>query len=86
MYLKKFFENKTGKYMLSIILGIGIASLFRKVCKGTNCIVYKAPPLEEIKDNIFKYDNQCYKYNPVLTKCDPQKRIIESSIPTLYPQ
>lgn len=76
MYLHKFFENKTGKYMLSIILGIGIASLFRKVCKEKNCIVFKAPPLDEIRDKVFKYDKQCYKYKPVATKCDPQKKII----------
>jgi len=79
MYLHKFFENKTGKYMLSLILGIGIASLFRKVCKEKNCIVFKAPPLEEIKGKIFKYDNQCYKYNPVIVKCDAEKKIIEAS-------
>ena len=79
MYLNKFFENKTGKYMLSIILGIGIASLFRRVCKEKNCIVFQAPPLDDIKDKVFKYENKCYKYNPVLVKCDPQKKIIPVS-------
>jgi hypothetical protein len=76
MHLSKFFHTVTGKYMLSIILGLGLASLFRAVCKDKNCLVFKAPPLEEIKDKVYKYDNKCYKYNPVQVKCDKSKTIV----------
>jgi hypothetical protein len=77
MYLAKFFHSETGKHMLSIILGLGIASLFRKVCKERNCIVFKAPPLEDLKDKVYKYNNKCYTYNPVSMKCDSKKKIVE---------
>lgn len=76
MYLSKFFHTTTGKYMLSIILGFGLASLFKYVCKGKNCMIFKAPPLEEINDKVFKYDNKCYKFNPVAVRCDTRKKII----------
>ena len=52
MHLNRFFESQTGKYMFSIILGIGLASLFRKVCKDKNCIVLKPPPLDEIQNKV----------------------------------
>jgi hypothetical protein len=77
MYLAKFFHSETGKHMLSIILGLGLASLFRKVCKEKNCLIFKAPPLEEIKDKIYKYNDKCYKYNPISSKCDAKKKIVE---------
>jgi len=77
MYLAKFFHSETGKHMLSIILGLGIASLFRTICKDKNCIIFKAPPLEDLKDKIYKYNDKCYKYTPVPTKCDASKKIVE---------
>jgi hypothetical protein len=77
MYLAKFFHSETGKHMLSIILGLGLASLFRTVCKDKNCMIFKAPPLEEIKDKVYKYNDKCYAYNPVATKCDAGKKIVE---------
>lgn len=77
MYLAKFFHSETGKHMLSIILGLGLASLFRIVCKGKNCIIFKAPPLTDIKDKVFKQNDKCYKYTPVSTKCDASKKIVE---------
>ena len=36
--------------LMSVILGLGIASLFREVCKNKRCIEFHAPPLEELKD------------------------------------
>ena len=33
MHLGKFVHTETGKYLMSILLGFGLASLFRTVCK-----------------------------------------------------
>jgi hypothetical protein len=61
---------------MSILLGLGLASLFRTVCKDKDCIIFHAPPLEEIKDKIYKYDNKCYKYTTKSVVCDKTKKII----------
>lgn len=76
MNLKRLLHTKTGKIVLSIILGLGIATLFRSSCKGRNCLVYYAPPLDEMKDKTFKYDGKCYTYEPKHVKCDKSKDII----------
>ena len=74
----KFLHSQNGRYMMSIILGFGLASLFRVVCKEKNCILFHAPPLEEIKDKIYKgSDNKCYKYEMTPTKCVKDKKILE---------
>lgn len=72
----KFVHTETGKTLMSLLLGFGLASLFRTVCKDKNCIVFNAPPLEEIKEKIYKYDKKCYKYTAVPSKCDTNKKII----------
>ena len=74
MYLQKFFHSHTGKIMLSIILGIGIASLFKKVCKEKNCIIFKAPEINET--DIYKFNDKCYKYKSLPSKCNSNKKTI----------
>ena len=76
MHLYKFVKSNSGKYVMSIILGIGLASLFRSVCKGKECHIYKAPALEEINDKIYKFDGKCYKFESVNQKCNSDKRIV----------
>jgi len=75
----KFVHSKAGNVIMAILLGFGLATLFRSVCKDKECVVFHAPPLEEIKDKIYKFDNKCYKYVPMPTKCDSSKKILDFS-------
>ena len=77
VYLSKFVHTESGKYIMSLLLGFGLASLFRAVCKGKGCFEFHAPPLEDFQDKIYKIDNKCYKYVPNATKCDTKKKIID---------
>jgi len=74
MHLARFLHTQIGRYIMSIILGFGLATLFRTVCKGKNCMIFKAPPMDEIEDKIYKHQDKCYKFTPVTTKCDAQKK------------
>ena len=76
MSLSKFLHPETGRYLMSIILGIGLATFFRDVCKGENCKIIKAPPLEEIDDKIYKFNDKCYKIQRNAVKCDKSKTIL----------
>ena len=75
----KFLHTKNGKLIMSMILGFGFATLFRQICKGKNCYIFHAPPLEDIEDNIFSYNGECYSYDIVQTQCDKNKKIIPFS-------
>ena len=77
MQLGKFLNTPTGKIMMSIILGFGLASLFRTVCKEKNCLIFVAPPHDEIDGKIYKYQDKCYSYKSVSTKCDPKKQDVK---------
>ena len=58
------------KLIVSIILGLGIASLFKKVCEGRNCIIIKGPSTSEIESNTYKFNNKCYEYKSHKTSCN----------------
>jgi hypothetical protein len=76
--LGKFVHTQTGKILMSILLGVGLASFFRKVCSGDNCVVFHAPSLDSFKDKIYQNDSgKCIKYKPVATKCNTNLKIID---------
>ncbi len=79
MNLKRLVSSDFGVKMLSIILGLGLATLFRKVCKGRNCMVFKGAPMNEVEQNVYKNNNKCYQFVYENVKCDTKKSIIDFS-------
>jgi hypothetical protein len=77
MYLGRFVHTETGKIIMSILLGFGLSSLFRTVCKDKDCIIFHAPPLDKFQDKIYKNGDKCYKYTPVATKCNANAKIVD---------
>lgn len=72
-----------GRVFISILLGLGLATLFRKVCKDKNCITFNGPVISEIDNKIFKHGDGCYKYTISPTKCDATKKIIDIGSPEM---
>ena len=77
MYLGRFVHTETGKIIMSVLLGFGLASLFRTVCKDKDCLIFHAPPLDKFQDKIYKNGDKCYKYTPVATKCNANAKIVD---------
>ena len=68
--LKEFINSTRGRYVFSILLGLGLATLFRKACNSRDCLVFKAPTLSEIKNKFFKHNNNCYKFEEQTVSCN----------------
>ena len=77
MYLDKFVHSQTGKILMSLILGIGLATFFRAVCKGKNCRIISSPPIEEIEDQIYKFNNKCYTFEKNAVDCQINKKTVK---------
>ena len=76
MYLRRILYGDAGKIFMSIILGLGLATLFRKVCNDRNCIIFKAPDIKKIQNQIFKFEGKCYKFTEEIEKCNNNKKIV----------
>jgi hypothetical protein len=70
MNINKLLNTKTGSIVVSIILGLGLAALFRRACKNNSCIVIKGPKMEDVNNFYYKINHECYKYKPVISECD----------------
>lgn len=62
-------ENKMGQILISVILGLGLATVFKKVCTGNNCIIIQSPDVKEVEKFYYKIDDDCYKYKAYATQC-----------------
>jgi hypothetical protein len=77
MYLDKFVHTQTGRIIMSVLLGIGLATFFRTICKGKNCKIITSPPIEDLDDQTYKFDDKCYKMEKNAIKCDNKKKIVK---------
>lgn len=68
--ITNFLKTKQGRIIISCILGLGLASLFRKVCTDNNCLIINSPSDDAINNKVFKYNNQCYKYTKKDAQCN----------------
>ena len=74
---KRLLYTPVSKYVISIILGFGLATLFRKVCNDRSCMIFKAPQLNKIKGQVFKFGKKCYKFNEEIENCNNNKKIVQ---------
>lgn len=68
-----FLNTNAGQIIISIILGVGLASLFRKVCSGNSCVVIQGPKKSETEKFYYKLNDDCYKYNSYVAPCNGQQ-------------
>lgn len=62
-------NTKTGSVIVSVVLGLGLAALFRRACNEKGCLVIKAPPSAEIENHVYRIDDTCFQYTPIATPC-----------------
>ena len=75
--IKKILNNNFSSIIISIILGIGLASLFKNKCTGDKCLKFKGPSLDNIKNTIYLFDNECYIFSEKAIVCDKKEKSIE---------
>ena len=77
MNFKRLLSTKLGVFFISAMLGLGLATLFRKACNGKDCIHFKGPRVGEIDGKIYQFGDSCYSYDLVPSKCDASKKTLE---------
>jgi hypothetical protein len=75
--LARFLNSKIGRFFISLMLGLGLATAFRKVCDDKSCLVFNGPVIDELTQKTYKFDEYCYKYELQPTICKNQKRTVK---------
>lgn len=76
MDIHKIIYSDFGKYIISILLGLGLASLFRRSCHDHKCLSFVGPSINKVEGQIFEFGGKCYKYYAKPRKCDLNKKQI----------
>jgi hypothetical protein len=69
MIFDKILDTYLGSVMVSIILGLGLAVIFSRSCYGQNCYIVRSPNPKEIAENVYQFENDCYKFSAQSTSC-----------------
>lgn len=72
--------TKRGQIILSIILGLGFATLFRTICNSKDCYRFIGPKQSELRDKIFSFDtnsDECFILTEKNVKCGSHKKSID---------
>jgi hypothetical protein len=72
----EFLKSKQFNVAFSFLLGLGLMTLLRPICRGAECIVQKAPPLEEVNKSTYQLGSKCYQFRSVTIDC-PKAGVIE---------
>lgn len=70
LYVERLLHTPYGVIILSAILGLGMATLFRKACDDKNCLTFNGPVISEVQDKIFKHGDKCYTYTTETASCN----------------
>jgi hypothetical protein len=76
MKFQTILRSNYGKLVISLILGFGLSTLFRKSCKDKECLKFEGPSLDKMKDQTYKHEDKCYQFNATSTVCTAKKRTV----------
>ncbi len=62
-------KSPAGRVVLSVILGLGLATLFRKTCHALDCFSFRAPPWKEVTESVYSYGDSCYEFKSRAGPC-----------------
>ena len=80
----EFLKSKSFNVAFSFLLGLGIMALLRPICRGPECLLQKAPPVDEVNKSTYQLGSKCYQFRSVPVDC-PKEGVIESfNVVTLF--
>ncbi len=73
----EFLKSTKFHYLFSFILGLGLMALLRPICHGKECLIEKAPPLQEVNSSTYQLGTKCYQFRSTPVEC-PASGVVES--------
>jgi hypothetical protein len=68
--------------VISVLLGFGLAALFRPLCKGPDCLIMRGPPVTDIRGAVYQFGSKCVEFVPKPIACpaktDTAVKVVET--------
>jgi len=75
--INKILHKPVFGMVVSFMLGVAIVMVVSPICHGKNCMIVKAPPLNEVRNTVYHIATKCYKFEAVPLEC-PASGVIEA--------
>ena len=73
----EFLKTKEFSTVFSFVIGLGLMALLRPICHGKDCMIQKAPSVEEVNKTTYQLGSNCYQFRSESVEC-PKEGVIES--------
>lgn len=77
MNIPRLLNSAMGRIIISILLGLGLATLFRKACVDGSCLRFNGPVISEVDGKTYQFGEYCYKYDLMPSQCDSKRKTVE---------
>ena len=80
--VKNLLHTSMGKIILSVLLGLGLSTLFRQVCNSKDCYKFIGPKHNDLRDKIFATDSEktkCYSLVEENVPCGLKSKTLDYS-------
>jgi hypothetical protein len=67
-------EHPKVAFIISCVIGFGLAAIMRPLCKGPDCIVLRGPEISQFKDAVYQIGEGCYEFKVKAVQC-PKDRV-----------
>ena len=74
--INRLLNSEMGRFFISLLLGLGLATMFRQVCADGKCLEFNGPVIQDIDGKTFQFGELCYQYDLKPSKCDPLKKTV----------
>lgn len=74
--ISRILNTTLGRIIISLLLGLGLATMFRKACEDGSCLSFNGPVISEVDGKTFQFGEYCYKYELFPVQCDSMKRTV----------
>jgi hypothetical protein len=65
-------NNPAAAIAMSFILGLGLAIMFRPMCKDGVCKVVHGPKPASMNGHVYPFGDKCYLYSTRAVECGPE--------------
>jgi hypothetical protein len=70
-------KNPAVGFLFSFILGLGLAAMFRPICKGPECVVMRGPAVQDIRNAVYQFGSKCVEFKTKTVEC-PKDGVVDT--------
>lgn len=67
--MDSFMKSKSGRILISIVWGLGLAAILRQTCSGPKCLIVQGPDPSDVRNKVYRYKDKCVTFHPVHSEC-----------------